>query len=259
MRAADDPQAFFDEHAEDLRAAALDGAPAAIGFIERFDDDIDRRVLYLFARRVIAADDGQAWDLDTCLAVGQAGVAEMLRQAGRAADDHVRRKCINLANAMSYNVATDAADCWPGDPVQRRREHFQMGLAAAEACIRWREELGNGDAALATAWWARGMHELSLGDFDAARASWTCSLDHARAAARERDASDAVGLDGDFGVILAWGYLGIAELCAGQPQGKARYEEAIAIFNGQCVDPQLEEDARFGIAQLETVSARYVR
>ena len=258
MSATEDPQAFFDLHAQALQTAAMRSAQDAIAFITSFEDDIERRVLFLFARRVLSLETWPDRNMDTCVAVARAGITEMLHQADNAANDDMRRRCINLANAMSYNLAADTADCWPGDELRREVRHFEAGLAAAEDCIRWRIELGIGDDALATAWWAKGMHQLSLKDPEAARGSWQRSYELAQAAARADGRTGDVGLDGEFGVILAWGYLGLAEWVKGEEQGKVRYHEAITTFNAQCADPELEEDARFGIDQLETVRAKHI-
>jgi hypothetical protein len=258
MSASDDPQAFFEEHAPTLQRAAAQGPDSAIAFIESFTDDIERRVLYLFARRALVMDEWEGRNLDCCVAVARAGIKEMLRQADNAANPAMRARCINLANAMSYDLAADTADCWPGDELPRTREHFQAGLAAAEDCIRWRTELDLGEDALATAWWAKGMHQLSLGDHAAARLSFQRSFELAQKSARDSGRPDGVGLDGDYGVILAWGYVGLADWALGEPDGKVRYGEAIATFNAQGADPELEEDARHGIDQLETVRAKYI-
>ncbi len=257
MNASEDPQAFFEEHAETLKIVASKSAADAIAFIESFGDDIERRILFLFARRALVMDEWPGRNLDTCIAVARAGIKEMLRQAATAANDDMRQRCINLANAMSYDLAADTADCWPGDNLPRTREHFEAGLAAAEDCIRWRIELRTGEDSLATAWWAKGIHQLALGDPAGARQSWNRSFELAQVAARGAGRADGVSLDGDFGVILAWGYVGLADWVVGEPDGKVRYGEAITIFNAQGADPELEEDARFGIEQLECVRAKY--
>lgn len=259
MSAADDPQAFFDKHSVSLQEAAARSPGEAVAFIDAFTDDIERRVLFYFARRALVMEDWPGKNLDACVAVAEAGIAEMLRQASTAITDEARRRCLNLANAMSYDLAADTADCWPGDHLPRTRAHFEAGRAAAERCIGWREQMKSGDSSLATAWWAKGMHQVSLGDLDGARSSFDRSLEHARAAARDEGKPDQVGLDGEFGVILAWGYLGLTQWIAGDEQGPLRYGEAISTFNAQCVDPDFEEEARFGLEQLETVRMKYVR
>lgn len=258
MSATEDPQGFFDEQAPALKEAAARGADDAIAFIEAFRDDVERRVMYLFARRVLLMEEWPGRSLDTSIAVARAGIAEMLRQADTAATPEMRARCINLANAMSYDLAADAADCWPGDEIPRTRRHFEAGLAAAEDCIRWRTELRTGDDSLAMAFWAKGIHQLSLGDPAGASESFARSVELAQRAARAAGRSSKIALDGDFGVVLGWGYLGLAGWMQGDAEGKTRYSEAISTFNAQCADPELEEDARFGIDQLEMVRAKYV-
>jgi hypothetical protein len=258
MSATDDPQAFFDEHAPALKAAATQGAPQAIAFIESFSDEVERRIMYLFARRALMMEEWPGRTLDVCVDVARAGIAEMLRQSEAAQAPEIRKRFTNLANAMSYDLAADTADCWPGDELARTAEHYRVGLAAAEDCIRWRTELNAGDDALALAWWAKGMHLLSLGETPDARDAFKRSFTLAGSAARASGRTDRVAIEGEFGVILGWGYYGLAEWVLGEPDGKMHYGEAISTFNAQCADPDLEEDARFGIDQLELVRSKYV-
>src|SRR5436190_1934609 len=85
----------------------------------------------------------------------------------------------------------------------RRRQ-----LWGAKDCIRWRDELGKPAGARFMAWWARGAHELSLGRASDAATSFERALEFARKAAVGAPA--AVEPGGDFGVILAAGYMGLA-------------------------------------------------
>src|SRR5687767_2743332 len=101
MSATDDPQGFFEEHAPALQAAAARGPSDAIAFIESFADDVEKRIIYLFARRALVMEDWPGRTLDTCIAVARAGIAEMLRQADNAPTPDMKARCVNLANAMS--------------------------------------------------------------------------------------------------------------------------------------------------------------
>ncbi|MGD8396513.1 MAG: hypothetical protein PVF43_13680, partial [Candidatus Eiseniibacteriota bacterium] len=151
----------------------------------------------------------------------------------------------------------DLADCWPGDATPRTRAHFEAGLAAAEACVRWREALAKGPGPRSMAFWVQGMHLLSLGEAAAATASWQRSLDAAMAAAREQGRGADVDAHGSFGVVLGAGYLGLGQWIGGDEAGRRRYEQALDAFRAQLEDPEQKDDAQFGIDQLETVRRRY--
>ena len=149
---------------------------------------------------------------------------------------------------ISYNLAADLADCWPGERPAISEDLFEEGLKAAEDCITWRDELAKGPGASSMAWWAKGMHLLSLGRHEEAQHGFFKSLTLAREVAQS---------DEDFGVVLGRGYLGLAQWIAGDEGGRDEYRDALAVFGTQLADADTKDDARFGIDQLETVKLRY--
>jgi len=195
----------------------------------------------------------QEWEgktFDAYIEVCNAGVREFLEQSAAESDSELKRRRVNGANVLSYNLAADLADCWPGDKASRDRAHFEAGLKAAQDCIVWREELRAGPGPRSMAWWAKGMHQLSLGDADGAAESWSRSRDYAVKAATEGE--------GWFGVVLGEGYLGLAEWARGDETGRAHYDKAIADFRSRLEDEEQKGDAQFGVDQLEAVRSRHV-
>ena len=249
MNTFQEQRQFFDQHWPAMKQAAESGgADAVINFADAFDDPSERRVLYAFARKGLVHEEWQGRSLDAYVAVARAGIRECLTQARDEADPETSKKRINTANVISYNLSADLADCWD-DPHVRERAHFEAGLHAAEDCIRWREELGNPPHTKSIAWWAKGIHQLSLGQTETAQESFTTSMQFAL------NAND--GDDRCFGVVLGRGFAAIAGVVAGDPDGETEYEETTSIFRAQLANQEMKDDAQFGISQLERVYLRY--
>ncbi|MCA8922866.1 MAG: hypothetical protein KDD82_13715 [Planctomycetes bacterium] len=247
-----DPQAFDPkQHWDALRSAMEQGGPpAVVAFVEGDFTPKQQRALYLFCVNGFCNREWAGKALDPQIEVARAGIALGLRQAEAEADPKERDARIDFANVLSYNLAANLAPCWPGDDVPRERRHLEAGLEAAEACLRWREQLGKGPFPFSIAWWAKGMHELALGR-DAV-ASMREALEAARAHARAEGKPDGVA-DGWL-VALSAGYLGLAERAAGGDG--ARYAEAKAALDGMLADPEGAEDAQFCLDQLAVAEAR---
>lgn len=251
------PQIHWDE----LRAAMeKEGVAGVVAFIDGFDDDEDRRKLYSYSMQAFY---GKEWDgkrLDGYIEVAKAGIAEGLKQAEVAADAETAGKRTDYANMLSYNLSADLADCWPGDELTREKRHFEAGLKAAEECVSWREELSKGPFPFSIAYWAKGIHQLSLGDNKGSLESFNKAFAYAVEYAKAEGVNTDVSQDGDFGVILEAGYIGIAEMAGGIEGGKERYDEAIAAYRAQVDNvPDKKDDAQFGIDQLEKVKDKYAK
>jgi tetratricopeptide (TPR) repeat protein len=247
-------------HWDEMKTAMeTGGTDAVVEFINGFGDD-ERRKLYSFAQQGFYGREWEGKSFDGYIEIVNAGIAEGLRQADAAADPDEAARLKDYANVLSYNMSADLAECWPGDETPREKRHLEAGLKAAEDCIRWREELGKGPFPFSVAYWARGMHELSLGDKENALADFKKSFDYAAEYAKAEGVSPEVSPDCDFVVILGAGYVGLAEWTLGEESGKTRYEEAIAAFKAQVDDyPDKKDDAQFGIDQLEWVRAKFVK
>ena len=62
-----------------------------------------------------------------------------------------------------------------------------------------------------------------------------------------------------FGAVLGRGYAAIAAVAASDPDGAAQYRDAVAVFRAQLADVDKNDDAKFGIDQLERVFARHAK
>jgi len=245
------------------------GADRVVAHIQGTPDPAERRALYMQARRVLPDRSAPVRRFDDVIRIARAGIAETLRQAELAraredADD--AKECIDHANKLSYNLTADLAACWPGDEAPRERRHFEAGLRAAYDCVVWRQELGKPPDRRAMAHWAAGIHQLSLGNEVEALCAFEAAFGLALEAAALGDAGHDgkpeayVKPNGDFGVILYFGYAGIARQILGDEAGTRQYEQACAAFEETLKspkDPEAEEDARFGLDQLRWVGMRF--
>lgn len=251
------PDAQWDEMRRLMEEA---GPEAVIEFINGFNDDEQRRQLYSFGRFAFAMKEWEGKNLDALVAVANAGIAEGLRQAEAATSAEDSAKLVDFANVLSYNLSADLAECWPGDTLPREKRHFDAGLKAAEDCIRWREELGKGSGPFAMAYWAKGMHQLSLGDVDGAVENFKKSLEYNVEVAKEEGTAAEVSAEAGFGLILADGYVGLAEWVKGDEAGKGRFENALAAFReGAEKYADKKDDFQFGIDQLEWVKRKFIK
>lgn len=238
----------MEQHREAMKVAVeTGGAQAVIDYIEGFDSDPLRRVLYIASKQVLAPDDVQGKRLDDLITVSDAGIAEMLRQAEDPSDDEAYGQCLRAAHIVSFNLAAELADCWPDDDVPRTEAHHKRGVVAATDCLLWSESAGE-PMPVSNDYWVRGIHQLALGDAAAAIRSWTLSLEFAETAAENEGQSTNAGPDATFAVNLNSGYLGLARWITGDETGKTRYREAIAAFQAKLASN--DDEAQLGIGQL---------
>jgi hypothetical protein len=206
-----------------------------------------------------AAQEGAGLDLyaETMRELIDRGTAGLTKVGTSEEDD----KLLDAYNALSFNFAADLADCWPDDVLPREQRHFEAGLRAAEDCVRWRNELNKPPFSFSLAYWAKGMHLLSLGHYPGAVKSFNLGLTSAERVAQDSGKPAGLESDSTFSVLLAHGYLGLAEQLDGSASGAPRYAAAIAAFReqSQSEDAEIREDAEFGIAQLEKVRGKYIR
>src|SRR2546426_7005913 len=214
--AAEDPD---QPHKERIRALFSEGGgDKVVASIQGVLDPGLRRKLYTLARQVLPDRKTKERRFDDVIRIARAGIAEGLRQAELArarSDAEEARECIDFANRLSYNLAADLAECWPGDEARRERHHLEAGLRAAYDCVVWRQELGKPPDRRAMAHWAAGMHQLSLGNLVEALCAFEAAFGLALEGAADADGGDGkpgayVKPNGDFGVILYYGYAGIA-------------------------------------------------
>ena len=251
---------FPEIHWEEMRTRMEAGGVAAVtDFVGGFTDE-EKRKLYSFAQGAFYGREWEGKSFDGYVEIANAGIAEGLRQAEAESDAEKSAKLVDFANVLSYNLSADLAECWPGDTLPREKRHFEAGLKAADDCIRWRVELGKGPAPFAMAYWAKGMHQLSLGDAAGASENFKKSLDYYVEVAKEEGEATAVSAEAGFGLILAEGYVGLAEWARGNEEGKGRYEVAVAAFReGAEKYPDKKDDFQFGVDQLEWVKQKFIK
>jgi len=257
------------KHMDDVRRVYTEGgADKVVAFIQGTADPADRRTLYMLARRVLPDRTAKVRRFDDVIRIARAGIAETLRQAelARARENAEEAKeCIDHANKLSYNLSADLAACWPGDEAPRERHHFETGLRAAYDCVVWRQELGKPPDRRAMAHWAAGVHQLSLGNeveaLCAFEAAFGLALEGAAAGDPTHDGKPEayVKQNGDFGVILYFGYAGIARQILWYEAGTRQFVQACAAFEETLKSPkdaEAAEDARFGLDQLRWVETK---
>jgi hypothetical protein len=247
-----------EKRAEELLACMERGGPReVVRFIEAIPDPEARRTTYALAQKRFGTRDWPGKDLDALIEIVTAGISESLRQAGDAASSEAAWKLTDFANILSYNLSADLAECWPEDATARERHHVEAGLRAAEDCVRWRRELGKPPDRRAMAYWAVGMHQLSLGNLHEALGAFDTASGLARVAV-VGTGRDEVKPGGEFGVILYAGYAGIARWRLGDERGRAEYEQSCQAFQGSAARfPEQKEDAEFGLSQLRWVARRF--
>ena len=265
--AADDQD---QQHKETLRAAhAEGGASKVVAIIQGTEDPALRRRLYALARQALPDRRSATRPFEDLIRIARSGIAECLRQAelarGRGEAEEAK-ECIDAANRLSYNLSADLAACWPGDEAPRERVHFEAGLRAGYDCVVWRQELGKPPDRRAMAHWVVGMHQLSLGNDIEALCAFEAAFGLALEAATANDGGHDgkpeayVVANGDFGVILYFGYAGLARHRLGDEAGARQLEQAYEAFQGTLRNPkdaEAAEDAQFGLDQLRYVEMKY--
>jgi hypothetical protein len=247
---------FPECHREDLIGAMRQGPEAVVEFVQGFKDPSSRRQLYKLAQRTFGTPSFEGRDLDALITVVRAGIDEGLRQSAAESQSETADDLKNFSNVLSYNLAADLAECWPEDTLPREPRHFETGLAAANDCLRWRRELRKGPYPFSIAWWARGVHELSLGLFGEAAESFDKALDFGMQAAKTVGQHN--DQETDFNVVLNRGYGGWARKLAGQPGGEEQFRRACERFEqiSATSSGEARSDAEFGLAQLRCITDR---
>lgn len=230
---------------------AENGTEGVVLYIEGFQPG-ERLQLYGLARELMVFGQWEGKNLDDIVKVADAGILEAMGQANTAADPDTIRALLDIANVMSFNLSADLAECWPGDTLARSSEHFERGLSAALQCVEWRRELGKGDSPLFMAYWAAGMHQMSLDRPEEAVYNLVKSLNHAQQAAVDEGLTLGLHSGAGFQLILAHGYLGLAMEMYGTEDDQ--YARALEAFSeGAQEYPELAGDYQFGVQQLEWV------
>lgn len=238
-------------HAEVLRESYRNGgAQAAVAHIQTLPEG-ERLGVFSYAQQLFSLRGDAPIPLDDYIVVARAGIGEALRRSAAADDPEQSVRLKDTANIFSFNLLADLAECWPDDAAPRERRHFEEGLRAADDCIRWRDEIGKPNDRKSMAWWGRGMHLLSLGRDDEARAAFT------RACELVFDSAEfALTPSSSFNQILNVGYRAIARVALGDDGGEEELAHARRAFEAQLSDEARREDAQFGLDQLGVVEGK---
>jgi hypothetical protein len=242
-----------------LRDAAERGGAREVARAVFLREPESRRDLWRMALRRFDERAEPRRNFELLIDIAQAGIDDAMTLANQATDGAAAAEWADAANVLSYNLSAALADCWPDDPAPRERHHFEIGLRAAEDCIRWRWELGKSADRRAMGYWAAGMHHLSLGNLAEAWGGFSTAERLVRGDAKGGHGA-GVSPGGDFGVILYHGYAGIARWLQGEDEGRRDFERACRAFEEtHTTDPDRKEDARFGLEQLRWVEQRFVK
>lgn len=245
---------FFDQHWPALRQSVESrGAAGLEETILRFTLPMERRILFLFARMGLIMGEWEGKNFGDIIAVAESGIRYYLAEAEAESSPEAQSARLDSANVISYNLAADLADCWPDDPLFRSKNEFTAGLTAAERCIAWRVQLGKGARPLSMAYWAKGYHEGRMAKFNAMLASMRISLAYLM-----QDLSDAAKADPASDLLLAQGYVALAEEKAGvmrrlYDMAKIRH----ALDSRLSSHPEEKGDLDFARQQLEIAQDRF--
>ncbi|MCP4547210.1 MAG: hypothetical protein GY835_12195 [bacterium] len=249
---------FMEEHWPAMQGAMERVGPAGVKeFIDGFENPDERRQLYFYGQQAFGGRDWSGKDLLIAAEFVRMGITEMLNQSADAGEDSDGLK--DLGNIMSFNLAADLADCWPGDDLPRDNRHFELGLNAAEDCLRWRAELKRGPNPFAMAWWIKGMHELSLARPAEALASFQQYRQFAIEYATGENLDVSVSGAGHWSTLLAEGYVAIGLCATGDAAGRAELDECItALEAARTAQPGEKDSLQFCLDQLNKVESNYL-
>lgn len=230
-----------------------DGAAAVLAHIEQIEDAKARAKGYNFAMQSLSMRDWNNKTIDAVVDLGQAGIDFAVAVAK---DSEEKNWFIDWANIMCYNLAANLAECW-GDDFTREERHFKIGRAVAEKAIGFRKELNKGPQPFSMAYWAYGMHLLSLGRAEEALNALSISLDYAVKAAEGQNKPTQLQKEAPFGVILGHGYVALAHMALGRSDAEDYLGQALAAFEGmKKISDDAKADAELGISQLNIVKEK---
>jgi hypothetical protein len=249
-----------EEHWDELRRRMEAGGPRDVArYITDFAPE-ERKKLYSFAQKAFAQRDWAGKSFEGLIEVVRTGMDDAQTMANRSTDPEQAWKWTEHANILAFNLSADLCDCWPGErgSPPRERHHFETGLRLAEDCVRWRRELGKPPERRALAYWAVGMHHLSLGQPHEALGAFVAAAGLAAADRKAAGLPHTVEPGGDFAVVLYHGYTAIAGIVLGEAGGREQLERALHAFKETVARfPDKKEDAQFGLDQLRLVERKY--
>ena len=170
--------------------------------------------------------------LPLAIAIGRAGIQHGLSRARQSGDAQIAERLKGAAKAMAYNVGSFTWDGWDEQGIAPSPTDLAIGLDAAKLNLRLAVDLKRDAGPMSDAHWLVGAHQLSAGEYAAARASFAQARQLATGAPAQ---------------LMADGYGAIGMVLAKEPLGQAKLDEAIAALLKEG-----SEDAKFFAAQLKT-------
>jgi len=167
--------------------------------------------------------------LDRMHEVYEACIVESLAVAG---DDE---SLVQYANATSYNLAANLADCWSDAEEPRTTKHFTAGVDAAKRCLDLRVTLDKPPIAMAMAYFILGVHEYSLQNYSAAELAWSKKLENEFLGFEEPSQATT-----DLNVLLSHGLIGLARWSQGK-ENDSQYEQSLRQLEAERTAEKLNE------------------
>ncbi len=134
---------------------------------------------------------------------------------------------IQYANATSYNLSANLANCWHDDRRPRSPSHFKAGLKAAKLCLKLRTQLNKPPLALAMGQFILGVHHFSLQNYPAAEEAWISKLEY-----ELQTFDDPKQAENNLDVILSHGLISLVRSRLGSCDGK-KYEKSLKRLESQ--------------------------
>lgn len=160
------------------------------------------------------------------------------------------------ANIICYNMSANLAGCW-NDGFKRSPDEFRKGLQYAERALDFRRQLKKGPLPFSLAYWAKGAHLFFLGEIAGAEENFTLSLQKAIEGATTAGQPTNIQKESPFHVLIAFGYLALAQIAASKPEGKTMFDQVILSFEEmKSLSEDLKADADVGLDQLRYVNAQ---
>lgn len=126
------------------------GTDAVLAYTAAYPEP-DEMELDATAAQKFYFQEWQGKSLDRYADSAEAVIEKYLARAESAEDGARAARLWQFANAASFNLSANLAECWPDEQIVKERRHFERGLAAAERCLDLRRRLGKDDLSLARA------------------------------------------------------------------------------------------------------------
>ncbi len=216
-------------------------------FINKLTNMKERVALFRFAVRGLAFRDWTKKSLEPQILLGDLAIHTAI-EIGE----------VDEANIICFNMSANLADCW-NDGFTRTPKYFKKGLDYANQAIEFRKQLKKGPGPFSMAYWAQGVHQFFLKDYEKAEDSFRRSLSAAIEEAMLKNKPITISSHTTFDVLIAHGYMALAQLAMGQSAGRDLYQLVIkSLAELKDLSSDAKADAEIGLDQLQYVFAKYI-